>query len=40
MDTNPDWRLLESGELVHVDAELRVTSTIAVPYPPAHRIDV
>ena len=40
MDTNPDWRLLESGELVHVDAELRVTSTIAVPYPPAHRIDL
>ena len=39
MDTNPDWRLLESGELVHVDAELRVTSTIAVPYPPAHWID-
>ena len=40
MDTNPDWRLLESGELIHVDAELRVTSTIAVPYPPAHMIDL
>jgi len=40
MDTNPDWRLLESGELVHVDAELRVTSTLAVPYPPAHIIDL
>jgi glutamine amidotransferase len=40
MDTNPDWRLLESGELVHVDSELRVTSTIAVPYPPAHMIDL
>ena len=32
MDANPAWRLLESGELVHVDPELRVTSTIAVPY--------
>ena len=25
MDTNPLWRLLESGELIHVDSELRVT---------------
>ncbi len=40
MDTNPDWRLLESGELIHVDSELRVTSTIAVPHPPAHMIDL
>ena len=40
MDTNPDWRLLESGELVHVDGRLNVTSTIAVPYPPAHMIDL
>ena len=40
MDTNPDWRLLESGELVHVDSQLRVTSTIAVPDPPAHMIDL
>ena len=35
MDTNPMWRLLEPGELIHVDPELRVTSTIAVPDPPA-----
>ena len=40
MDDNPRWRLLESGELVHVDAELNVTSTIAVPDPPAHMIDL
>jgi glutamine amidotransferase len=40
MDSSPGWRLLESGELVHVDPELRVTSTIAVPDPPAHMIDL
>lgn len=38
MDTNPMWRLLEPGELVHVDPELRVTSTIAVPDPPAEML--
>ena len=40
MDTNPDWRLLKSGELVHVDSALHVTSTIAIPYPPVHMIDL
>jgi predicted glutamine amidotransferase len=40
MDANPQWRLLESGELIHVDAQLRVTSTIAVPDPPAKLIDL
>ncbi len=40
MDSNPDWRMLESGELVHVDPELRVTSTIAVPDPPAHMLEL
>jgi len=40
MDTNPDWRLLESGELIHVDPQVHVTSTIAVPDPPAHMIDL
>ena len=38
MDTNPRWRLLESGELIHVDSELRVSSTIAVPDPPAEML--
>ena len=38
MDTNPLWRLLESGELIHVDQQLRVTSTIAVPDPPAEML--
>lgn len=40
MDANAGWRLLESGELVHVDPALRVTSTIAVPHPPAHLIHL
>jgi glutamine amidotransferase len=38
MDTNPMWRLLESGELIHVGSELHVTSTIAVPDPPAEML--
>ncbi|HUA70420.1 MAG TPA: class II glutamine amidotransferase [Solirubrobacteraceae bacterium] len=40
MDTNPLWRLLEPGELIHVDQELRVTSTIAVPDPPATMLEL
>jgi predicted glutamine amidotransferase len=40
MDTNPLWRRLESGELIHVDPELRVTSTIAVPDPPAQMLEL
>jgi hypothetical protein len=40
MNTNLGWRLLESGELIHVDPELNVTSTIAVTDPPAHMIDL
>jgi glutamine amidotransferase len=40
MDSNPLWRMLESGELIHVDPELRVTSTIAVPDPPAQLLEL
>src|SRR5579884_85724 len=40
MNTNAAWRLLQSGELVHIDSELNVTSTIAVDFPPAHMIDL
>jgi glutamine amidotransferase len=40
MDTNPLWRLLDPGELVHVDSSLRVTSTIAVPDPPASMLEL
>jgi predicted glutamine amidotransferase len=38
MDTNPLWRLLEPGELIHVDSELRLSSTIAVPDPPGEML--
>jgi glutamine amidotransferase len=36
MDDDPAWRLLSSGELLHVDAKLAVSSTIAVDHPPRH----
>lgn len=34
MDADPRWRLLEPGELVHVDAGLRVTRRLVLPDPP------
>jgi predicted glutamine amidotransferase len=40
MDSNPTWRLMEPGELVHVDSQLKVTSTIAVPDPPAKMMEL
>jgi glutamine amidotransferase len=40
MDSSSGWRLLDSGELVHVDIDLHVTSTMAVSGPPAHMIDL
>ncbi|HWF29557.1 MAG TPA: class II glutamine amidotransferase [Mycobacterium sp.] len=36
MDDDPRWRLLESGELVNVDAALRVTRSVVLPDPPRH----
>jgi predicted glutamine amidotransferase len=36
MDDDPGWRALETGELLHVDEQLHVNSTIAFPNPPAH----
>jgi predicted glutamine amidotransferase len=35
MDNNLGWRPLRPGELLHVDAKLKVTSTIAIDEPPA-----
>jgi predicted glutamine amidotransferase len=40
MDSDPGWRLLESGELVHVDAELQISSTIALSEPPAQMLEL
>ena len=32
------WQLIESGELVHVDADLRITRRMVLPDPPRHRL--
>jgi glutamine amidotransferase len=34
MDDDPGWTSLRSGELLHVDDQLRVTREIVVPDPP------
>lgn len=36
MDDNPAWRLLDAGELVHVDVDLTITSQLVFPDPPRH----
>jgi len=36
MDDDTRWRLLEPGELVHVNSALRVTRSVALPDPPTH----
>jgi predicted glutamine amidotransferase len=38
MDEDPGWRMLRPGELVHIDRELKISSTIAVDHSPAHQI--
>jgi len=38
MDDDPRWRLLEPGELVHVDSALRVTRSLVLPDPPAQQL--
>jgi predicted glutamine amidotransferase len=40
MDDDPAWRMLESGELLQVTADLEVGSEIALPDPPAHCLDL
>jgi predicted glutamine amidotransferase len=40
MDSSDGWRLLESGELIHVDENLNLTSTVVVSDPPAKMIDL
>ena len=39
MDGHDDWRLMDSGELVHVHEDLTVTSSLALPDPPAVRAE-
>lgn len=40
MDDNPAWRLLEPGELLHVDAGGRLHSQMALSDPPAQRLTL
>jgi len=32
------WQPIESGELVHVDADLRITRDVVLPEPPRHQL--
>jgi glutamine amidotransferase len=36
MDDDSRWCLLTPGELVHVDAALKITRTVVLPDPPSH----
>ncbi len=38
MDDDPRWRLMEPGELVHVDADLRISRGVALSGPPRHQL--
>ncbi len=38
MDDEPGWRPLQSGELLHVDADLTVRTSNPFPDPPAHQL--
>ena len=40
MDEDPGWRQLQSGELLYVDPQLRVTSTIVIDHPPRHPLTL
>jgi predicted glutamine amidotransferase len=40
MDDDPGWRLLASGELLHVDADLKVSSRTVIERPPAHLLSL
>ena len=40
MDDHPRWRLIEPGELVHVDAGLQITRDLVLPDPPRHLLHL
>ncbi|MFJ6217071.1 class II glutamine amidotransferase [Streptomyces sp. NPDC092296] len=40
LDEDPGWRPLGPGELLHVGPDLAVSSTTALPQPPAHRLTL
>jgi predicted glutamine amidotransferase len=38
MDDDPRWRLIDPGELVHVDAELQIRRDLVLPDSPRHQL--
>jgi glutamine amidotransferase len=40
MDEDAGWKLLEPGELWHVDGDLNVTSATPFERPPAHQLSL
>ena len=40
LDGESDWRMLASGELVHVRPDLSIHTRIAIPQPPAHLVPL
>jgi glutamine amidotransferase len=40
MDEDPGWRELQSGELLHVDGDLRITVTRVLERPPARQLTL
>ncbi len=40
MDEDPGWRPMSSGELVHVDQDLRVRSEVVIDHPPARLLTL
>ncbi len=40
MDADPAWRALAAGELVHVDANLEVSSHVVIEHPPRHPLTL
>ena len=40
LDDHPEWRPLESGELLHVGPDLALDSAVAVDFPPAEPIHI
>ena len=40
LDGERGWRMLASGELVHVRPDLTVESAIVIPEPPAHLVPL
>jgi glutamine amidotransferase len=40
LDGEHGWRMLASGELIHVRADLAVESTVVLPEPPAQLVPL